>query len=106
MEYISTVINHSIVGASKLLHFANPGKFAIWDSKIYTFVHEKKPHEYRVKNIDTYREYLALVEGIRQAHGFDLFYKKVNNKIGYDVSALRAIELVMFLNAPKRSDLS
>lgn len=32
IEQLASLINHSVVGASKLLHFVNPEAFAIWDS--------------------------------------------------------------------------
>jgi hypothetical protein len=97
---LALLVNHSLVGASKLLHFVKPDCFAIWDSKIYAFVFQKKPHNYRVNEVAAYRRYLSLLAGIRSDSRFDAFHESVNEKIGYEVSPLRAIELVMFLNAP------
>lgn len=97
---LASLVNHSLVGASKLLHFVAPDRFAIWDSKIYAFVFQKKPHNYRVNEVAAYRRYLSLLAGIRSDSRFDAFHESVNEKIGYEVSPLRAIELVMFLNAP------
>jgi hypothetical protein len=97
---LAALVNNSLVGASKLLHFVAPDHFAIWDSKIYAFVLHKKPHNYRVNDVANYRRYLSLLAGIRSDSRFDAFHESVNRKIGYDVSPLRAIELVMFLNAP------
>ena len=48
---LASLVNHSLVGASKLLHFVKPDCFAIWDSKIYAFVFQKKPHNYRVNEV-------------------------------------------------------
>ena len=97
---LASLVNHSLVGASKLLHFVAPDRFAIWDSKIYAFVFQKKPHNYRVNEVVNYRRYHSLLAGIRSDSRFDAFHESVNEKIGYEVSPLRAIELVMFLNAP------
>ena len=95
------LINHSLVGASKLLHFIAPESFAIWDSKVYSFVHEKPPYHYRINDIKNFRDYMKNLESIKSDSRFNEFHNSVNVKIGYPVSALRAIELVMFLNAPE-----
>ncbi len=97
---LAALVNNSLVGASKLLHFVAPDHFAIWDSKIYAFVFHKKPHNYRVNEVANYRRYHSLLASIRSDPRFDAFHESVNGKIGYEVSPLRAIELVMFLNAP------
>ncbi len=97
---LAALINNSLVGASKLLHFVAPDQFAIWDSKIYAFVFEKKPYNYRVNEVANYRSYLNMLSRIRSDSRFKAFHASVNGKIGYAVSPLRAVELVMFLNAP------
>lgn len=97
---IASLVNNSLVGASKLLHFVAPDKFAIWDSKIYSFVFEQRPHNYRVQKTECYRTYLEKLNSLRTNDRFKSFHKSVVRKIGYDVSALRSLEIVMFLNAP------
>jgi hypothetical protein len=74
--------------------------FAIWDSKIYAFIFQKRPHNYRVNEVGNYRRYQSVLSTIRRDSRFEAFHASVNTKIGYGVSPLRAIELVMFLNAP------
>lgn len=100
VKITASAINNSVVGASKLLHFINPSTFAIWDSKVYAFVHEQKPHGYRVNDAKNYLNYLALLRQNVKRDGFIEFHADVNRKLGYDVSAFRAIELIMFLNSP------
>lgn len=97
---LSSLVNNSLVGASKLLHFVAPDRFAIWDSKIYAFVFEQRPHNYRVNRISGYRAYLEALRHVRSDARFARFHASVNTKVGYEVSPLRAIELVMFLNSP------
>jgi hypothetical protein len=97
---LAALINNSLVGASKLLHFVSPDHFAIWDSKIYAFIFQKRPHNYRVNEVGNYRRYQSVLSTIRRDSRFEAFHASVNTKIGYGVSPLRAIELVMFLNAP------
>jgi hypothetical protein len=99
LQDLARLVNNSLVGASKLLHFAAPERFAIWDSKIYAFVFEEKPYNYRVNRSEPYRQYLATLVEICARPAFPAFRASVNAKLGYDVSSLRAIELVMFLNA-------
>ena len=80
------------------MHFVAPNTFPIWDSKIYRFVFEKKPYQYRVSDISAYRHYNGIVHDIIDKNGFQEFHESVNRKTGYPVSPVRAVELVMFLN--------
>jgi hypothetical protein len=98
IDSLSCLINHSLVGASKLLHFVAPSKFAIWDTKVYAFVFEEKPYNYRVNQIANYRHYLNKLAQLQSDPRFGAFLRAVNKKIGYDVSPLRSLELVMYLN--------
>jgi len=98
IENLASLVNNSLVGASKLLHFTSPDSFAIWDSKIYSFMFGDNPHNYRVNKVSNYLEYMFLLQKIRNQSNFALFHKSINIKIGYNVTALRAIEIVMFLN--------
>jgi hypothetical protein len=99
VEQLRNLVNNSLVGASKLLHFSAPNQYAIWDSKIYSFVFEEPPHNYRVNQLVKYREYMSLLEDTKKTQGFEAFHESVISKVGYDISPLRAIELIMFLNS-------
>ncbi len=99
IELLAKLVNNSLVGASKLLHFTAPNAFAIWDSKIYAFVFEERAHNYRVNQLGKYREYMSKLEQIRRQPEFEAFHQSVKEKVGYEISSLRAIELVMFLNS-------
>jgi hypothetical protein len=99
IEILASLVNNSVVGASKLLHFALPTSFAIWDSNIYAFIFQEKAHHYRVNCASPYKSYLGQLELYRLDARFPQFHESVNKKIGYDVSGLRALELIMFLNA-------
>lgn len=98
---LSKIINNSVVGASKLLHFISPNKFPIWDSKVYSFIHDKKPHNHRVNNVKNYQAYVQLLKKYSRKPEFEKFHNSVQEKIGYEVSPLRSLELIMFLNSPK-----
>lgn len=101
LAVLAKLINNSLVGASKLLHFVAPDAFPIWDSKIFSFVFQTKPYNGSVNNIGRYREYIELLGALMMDLRFPDFYESVKRKVGYEISELRALELIMFVNAPK-----
>jgi len=104
LEKLSGLVNNSMVGASKLLHFASPTNYAIWDSRIYFYLYGKKPHHYQVNDPVLYIKYLDALSEISKKNEFEVFHEKINAKLGYVVTAFRAIELVMFQNSrPKKN---
>ncbi len=100
IESLAALVNSSLVGASKLLHFIAPAHFAIWDSRVYSFVHEERPHNYRVNTVAKYFDYLERLKALKHSLAFKPFHASVETKLGYHVSPFRALELIMFLNAP------
>jgi len=97
LNHLMRVVNNSLVGVSKLLHFASPDNFAIWDSKVYQFVLEKKPYHYRMNNIQDFAEYHQALHRLGEDKvQFPSLQSQVNQKLGYDVKPLRALELVIF----------
>lgn len=100
LEELASLVNKSLVGASKLLHFVAPANFAIWDSKVYSFVHGERPHNYSVNDAKKYLDYLNLLTNLSKDARFANFYFSVKSKLGYEVTPFRALELVMFLRAP------
>jgi len=91
-------INNSLVGTSKLLHFINPDLYAIWDSRVYNYITGHTPHQYQIRNPANYVAYLADCGQLTQDPGFPPIHASMNQKIGYKVTAYRAVELVMFMN--------
>ena len=92
------VVNNSLVGVSKLLHVINPLKYAIWDSRVYRYINGKKPHNYQIIDIKNFKAYLLNCKEISDHDGFHEIHADINNKMGYNVSAYRAIEWVMFMS--------
>lgn len=96
---------HSMVGASKLLHFINPNVFPIWDSKIQAFRGLPNGY-YDMSNVGNYIEYVNDVHAIATEEGFNDFYNQYcaaheirlnQSNIGiYQVSHVRAIEVSAF----------
>ncbi len=108
LEKLAKLVNHSLVGASKLLHFVAPEKFAIWDSLIYTYVFNEPASYNKLKKIDKYQKYIHGLEETKKETGFEAFRRGVCAKIGdnnTEISAFRAIELIMFLYARKNKHL-
>lgn len=101
MSKLACLINNSLVGTSKLLHFIAPNSFAIWDSKVYSYIFNERPYHDRVNHVKKYRKYLGVLVELQGDQRFSKFHSSMNKKIGYEVSPLRALELVMYLNAPK-----
>jgi len=99
IENLASIVNNSLVGASKLLHFTSPNHYPIWDSNIYYFIFGDKPHNNRVRKVSNYLEYISQLQKIKNQPDFSLFHKSINTKLGYEVTPLRAIEIVMFLNS-------
>jgi len=97
LHKLRAVINHSLVGTSKVLHFANPQAFPIWDTKVYAYLTGQRPYAYRVEQIPVYLEYVRLCEMLAADSLFAPMHDSVNTKLGYPVSAYRALELIMFM---------
>lgn len=100
-EYVilKALCNNSLVGASKLLHFINPEVFAIWDSKIYSYLYQdKSAYKYKVENIDKYIAYLDLLNQMAKSTKFKPIIKKIQSLFDYEISQYRAIEWMIFNN--------
>lgn len=89
--------NNSLVGTSKLLHFINPEIYAIWDSRVFRFLNKDlEPHKYRLEKPETYLEYLNYLNSMKEEKEFDRFYKLMKEKVGYEITKNRALELAFF----------
>ncbi len=92
-EVLKNTFNNSIVGVSKLLHFINPERFAIWDSNVAKAV-EFANH--KVNTVKAYRDYNAGCAEFLTNNNFDSIWSCVNKKLSTNVSALRALEILLF----------
>ena len=93
--FLKGIINNSLVGPSKLLHFINPKSYAIWDSNVCGYINGKA-YSYQVSNVQNYLGYLDNCREITLNPRFEQVHASMNRKIGYDVTPYRALELVMF----------
>jgi len=95
LETLKVCINNSMVGLSKLLHFINPKKYPIWDSRIFRYLTKKKS-QYGIGDVQNYLDYVILIENISNEKEYKVIHKKIESKIKYKVTPARAIELVLF----------
>lgn len=95
IEILKNCINNSLVGLSKLLHFINPQNYAIWDSRIFRFLTEKKS-QYGIGNPKMYLQYLEEIKNIEKENGYPEIHKKIEKCVGYELFPTRAIEILMF----------
>jgi hypothetical protein len=61
---------HSVVAASKVLHFANPHLYPTWDSRIEQFRRGSAPSSYHMAQTDNYVAYVEDIGGLKREEGF------------------------------------
>lgn len=96
------LLNNSLVGTTKLLHFINPDNFAIWDSRVYRYLTDKEPYDNRIGNCKTYLDYLVFCDYLTKQKEFNSLQKSVEKQVGYPMTAYRVAELVMYSNGAKK----
>ena len=101
LKCVARAINGSIVGASKFLHFIGPTNHAIWDSRVYRYLHQEQPYPYRLESPGIYEKYLKTLEDLAKDKRFSNMKSELEKMIGYQVSDKRVAELVMFYNGAK-----
>ncbi len=94
------VINRSLVGTSKLLHFINPNIYPIIDSKIFEFLTGKKVNKYSLK-AEYYLDYQKKIYSVIKNEKFISIHEKIEEKLHYSITAVRAAELIIFQTAEK-----
>ncbi|SDR71362.1 hypothetical protein SAMN04488552_0657 [Christiangramia echinicola] len=95
LEKLRISIDNSLVGTSKLLHFINPEIYPIWDSKIFKYWSGNKT-TYGIQKPENYLEFTNQVTETIQHKDFGKIHNKINELLKYDVSSVRALELLIF----------
>lgn len=104
---LKKAVNNSLVGASKLAHFVAPERVAIWDSNIISFLVRSRASltpaalQSRANRLPALLAYQAAVRGERNTSRAKRIQKHVSKQLNYQVSQLRAMELVMFHSGQK-----
>jgi hypothetical protein len=102
---LKSLLNNSIVGTSKLLHFINPELYAIWDSRVCRYATGRKNvFQAQVNSTDYFNRYINLsrllsAEPLFEYEIYQPFCKKLNeyHQTTYSVTPLRVLELLLFL---------
>ena len=97
---------HSVVGASKLLHFANPNVFPIWDRNVERIYHGSDPTQNHMGQVRNYVSYAGWVHELRGRPTFKAFYEDFIrayeerlDRLGitrYRLTEVRAVEAAAF----------
>ena len=95
LKLLKKVLNNSIVGASKLLHFVDPERFAILDSRIFKYI-DGSYSPTRISKADNYLEYLVRIRDLIKERDFKLVHDLVKKKMNTTHSKMRTAEIVMF----------
>lgn len=105
LEKLRFSVNNSLVGTSKLLHFINPEIYPIWDSKIFKYWSGNKT-TYGIHKPENYLEFTDQVREIIQLKGFAKIHNRINELLKYEVSSVRALELLIFQIEPAANNNS
>lgn len=99
LNRLKLMVNNSIVGTSKLLHFTRPDVYPIWDSRIDRFINGD---DLNTNSVERYLEYLACFDRVASEPKFSAIHQSVERKLGYQVSKSRVFEMVMYLSDLKQ----
>lgn len=101
LDILKKCFNNSLVGTSKILHFINPDVFAIWDSRVFRYLTNKEPHQNRIDNYKSYLDYLEFCKYLTDKPEYITIHNYIINKVGYGMTKLRTVELIMYLKGGK-----
>ena len=96
-QVLKKSINNSIVGMSKFLHFVDPYKYPILDSKIYEFITGKK-YSTGIDRAIVYVAYQKMMKEFLNEDISDLMMPYYD-QLGYKFSGLRGLEMTMFYSS-------
>jgi hypothetical protein len=96
LTLLKSLFNNSLVGTTKLLHFINPNRFAIWDSRVFKYLTGEKPHANRIGNPLSYLAYLEWARSATYHEEFPILKKHLVNKVGYEMTDYRIVDLVAY----------
>lgn len=103
LEILKGLFNKSLVGTSKLLHFINPEKFAIWDSRVYRYLTGQEAYNHRIGNCEAYLAFLNFCDFITRSKEYEKAHNSICNKLkpDYSLTKFRSAELIMYLYGGK-----
>lgn len=96
IQTLKKLINNSLVGVSKLLHFINPEVYAIWDSRVCNFL-TGKSYSDKVQKIELFWSYLDLCNRVSSEPEFNAIHEQYIKKTGFQITHMRTVEQIMFI---------
>lgn len=97
LTLLKGLFNNSLVGSTKLLHFINPDKYAIWDSRVYRYLTNNNNYN-QIENCNNYLDYLTFCQELINHEGFSLLKNQIEERVGYSMTIFRIVDLIMYLN--------
>ena len=91
VKTLQALIDNSLIAVSKLLHFVNPNFYGIWDTNVSQYLTGSNS-----KSVKLYLQWLDVCQDLIKRPAIRGVVAAVNNELGYKVTPIRAIELVMF----------
>lgn len=97
LALLKRLFNNSLVGSTKLLHFINPDKYAIWDSRVYRYLTNNNNYN-QIENCNNYLDYLTFCQELINYRDFSSLKKQIEESVGYSMTPFRIADLIMYLN--------
>lgn len=97
LALLKRLFNNSLVGSTKLLHFINPDKYAIWDSRVYRYLTNNNNYN-QIENCNNYLDYLTFCQELINHRDFSSLKKQIEESVGYSMTPFRIADLIMYLN--------
>ena len=98
LNFLESLIHHSFIGVSKVLHFVNPEMHAIWDGRVFRYLTHTEPSDYRVNNIEKYVRYHEICDQIAAWPEVDDEVARLRALLlDQELTTLRSIELTMWV---------
>jgi hypothetical protein len=97
LKLLKGLFNNSLVGSTKLLHFINPDKYAIWDSRVYRYLTNNNNYN-QIENCNNYLDYLTFCQELINQEGFSLLKNQIEESVGYLMTPFRIADLIMYSN--------
>ncbi len=99
LTLLKSLFNNSLVGSTKLLHFINPEKYAIWDSRVFRYLTTSNNYN-QIENCNNYLDYLTFCNELIESNqnDFSILKNQIEERVGYEMTPLRVIDLIMYLN--------
>lgn len=104
LELLKKVVNNSLVGSSKLLHFISPDMYPIIDSRVMDFLFGGSSYE-RLVEPKFYLDYISYMKNLSNHSVVTELTMKLNTILKSNLAPLRALEFCMYGCAVEKAKL-